>query len=199
MPRVKPKVSVFIATSLDGFIARENGELDWLDAANATVSEGEDCGYGAFMQTVDVLVMGRRTYEKVLTFGDWSYGQTPVIVMSRIPVTFPPGVPDTVTCSSEEPPALCDRLSREGVGHIYVDGGITIQRFLAAGLVHELTITLIPIILGHGTPLFAPLQADVSLKRLGTVAFEFGFVQLKYSVVKDAHKPTPARETEDHK
>ena len=63
--------SVFIATSLDGFIARENDELDWLDAANATVPEGEDCGYLQFMETIDVLVMGRKTYEKVLSFGMW--------------------------------------------------------------------------------------------------------------------------------
>ncbi len=183
---MKPKVSVFIATSLDGFIARKNGELDWLDAANATVSEGEDCGYGAFMQTVDVLVMGRNTYEKVLSFGEWPYRKTPVVVLSGSPITFPPEVPETVTCSSEDLIALCDRLSREGASHIYVDGGITIQRFLEAQLIDELTITLIPIILGEGTPLFGPTQGDVALQHLETVAFEFGFVQVKYSVVSDA-------------
>ena len=79
--------SVFIATSLDGFIAGENGELDWLDAANATVPEGEDCGFSEFMQTIDVLVMGRKTYEKVLSFGLWPYGEKSVINLEHGTVT----------------------------------------------------------------------------------------------------------------
>lgn len=95
--------SVFIATSLDGFIARADGGLDWLDDANATVPAGEDCGYGEFMQSVDALAMGRRTYEKVRTFGPWAYGETPVIVLSRNPIVFPDEVPDCVTHSSESP------------------------------------------------------------------------------------------------
>lgn len=126
---MNPKVSVFIAISLDGFIARANGDLDWLDAANATVPQGEDCGYGDLMQAVDVLVMGRNTYEKVLTFGDWPYGETPVIVLSTKAVTFPSHILPTVSHSSEQPRDLCERLSGEGVGHVYVDGGNTIQRF----------------------------------------------------------------------
>ena len=178
---MNPKVSVFIATSLDGFIARKNGELDWLDAANATVPEGEDCGYRAFMNTIDVLVMGRKTYEKVVSFGEWPYGETPVIVLSRNPINFPTNLPNTITHSSEEPRTLCDRLSRESVEHLYVDGGITIQRFLAAGLIDEITITLIPIILGEGVPLFGPLEADVLLTCVGVKTFEFGFVQVQYT------------------
>ena len=183
---MNPKVSVFIATSLDGYIARKNGDLDWLDAANSTVPKGEDCGYCAFMDTVDVLVMGRKTYEQVLSFGEWPYGKTPVVVLSRNPIMFPPELPDTVTHSSEEPEALCDRLSQEGSKHLYIDGGVTIQRFLAAGLVDEITITLIPIILGEGTPLFGPVLKDVLLKCIGTKTFEFGFVQVQYAVVKNA-------------
>mgnify|MGYP000489411161 CR=1 FL=1 len=179
---MNPKVSVFIATSLDGFIAREDGELDWLDAATATAPEGEDCGYGAFMETVDVLVMGRKTFDKVLSLGSWPYGKTPVVVLSRNPITFPSHLPDIVTHSSEEPTALCKRLSRGGAKHLYVYGGDTIGRFLTDGLVDELTITLIPILLGDGIPLFRQLAADVKLKCSETKTFEFGFVQLKYDV-----------------
>ncbi len=180
------KVSVFIATSLDGFIARKDGSLDWLDAANETVSAGEDCGYLEFMQSVDALVMGRNTFEKVLSFGDWPYGDTAVIVLSRNPISFPDSLPDTVKHSSEDPKTLCNRLSNEGVKHIYVDGGITIQRFLAEGLVDDILITVIPVLLGEGIPLFGPLAQDISLKHTGTKTFDFGFVQLRYNVVRNA-------------
>ena len=179
---MNPKASVFIATSLDGYIARPNGDVDWLDTANASVPGGEDCGYRAFMQTVDALVMGRNSYEKVLSFGFWPYGDTPVTVLSRNPIEFPDAVPKTVQHSSETPRELCERLFVEGVRHIYVDGGNTIQRFLADGLICELTITVIPVILGEGIPLFGPTASDVSLTCVAAKAFDFGFVQLKYAI-----------------
>ena len=179
---MNPKASVFIATSLDGYIARPNGDLDWLDDANASVPKGEDCGYRAFMQTVDALVMGRNSYEKVLSFGSWPYGDTPVTVMSRNPIEFPDSLPKTMQHSSENPRELCNRLFTEGVQHVYVDGGNTIQRFLSAGLIRELTITIIPVILGEGIPLFGPTTSDLSLTRVSTKAFDFGFVQLKYAI-----------------
>ncbi len=172
------KASVFIATSLDGFIARPNGDLDWLDQANTTVTEGEDCGYTAFMDTVDILIMGRNTYEKVLTFGPWPY-EKPVIVLSRNPIDIPTEL-TTVTHSSKTPQALHTRLSAEGTKRLYIDGGITIQRFLASGLITDLTITLIPVILGEGIPLFSPQQQDISLTHTETISYPFGFVQLKY-------------------
>ncbi|MFO0904108.1 MAG: dihydrofolate reductase family protein [Pirellulales bacterium] len=183
---MRPKVSVFVATSLDGYIARTNGDLDWLDAAQAMVPAGEDCGYQLLMQTVDALIMGRKTFEKVLSFGPWSYGKTAVIVMSSTTLSFPDAVPDTVTHSSEAPRALCDRLSRDGVNHIYVDGGNTIQRFLSAGLVDELTITITPILLGTGIPLFGSFDTDIHLSCIDAKRYEFGFVQLKYRVERDA-------------
>jgi len=179
---MNPKVSVFIATSLDGYIARPDGDLHWLDAANETVPSGEDCGYRAFMDTVDTLVMGRNTYEKVLSFGAWPYGETPVIVLSSKPLHLPEDVPETVTHSSEAPQALCARLSAAGVDHVYVDGGNTIQRFLDAGLVDELTVTVIPVLLGAGIPLFGQVRKDVKLDCLRVTQYEFGFVQLQYAV-----------------
>ena len=168
---MKPKVSVFIATSLDGYIARPNGDLDWLDAANATVPVGEDCGYQALMQTVDALIMGRKSYEKVLSFGPWPYGETAVIVLSSTPISFPDEIHDTVTHSSEDPRSLCERLSREGIKHIYIDGGHTIQRFLKEELVDELTVTIIPILLGAGIPLFGSLDADMNLSCVDICSF----------------------------
>ena len=104
------KVSVYIATSLDGFIARSDGGLDWLNEANATVPDGEDCGFQTFMDSVDALIMGRKTYEQVLSFGEWPYGRTPVVVLSRNSISFPSSVRDTVTHSSEPVRDLLKRL-----------------------------------------------------------------------------------------
>ncbi len=177
--------SVFIATSLDGFIARSNGDLDWLDAANASVPEGEDCGYNDFMKDIDILVMGRKTYEKVLSFGVWPYGDIPVIILSRNKIKFPTHLPKNVSCSSESPKDLCKRLSSEGAKRLYIDGGLTIQRFLAEGLIDNITITTIPIIIGEGIPLFNGPTNDVLLKHIKTKVFDFGFVQTTYKVIKN--------------
>ena len=177
------EASVFIATSLDGYIARENGNLDWLDTANATVLEGEDCGYSDFMKTINVLVMGRKTYEKVLSFGMWPYGDTSVIVLSSNTIEIPNDLVQSVSCSSESPKELCKRLDNEKVKRIYVDGGITIQRFLAEGLINDVTITVIPIVLGSGKPLFGIVEKDIPLKHISTKTYDFGFVQLTYNVI----------------
>jgi dihydrofolate reductase len=180
------KVSVYIATSLDGFIARNDGALDWLDEANVTVPEGEDLGFHAFMDSVDTLIMGRKTYEKVLSLGEWGYGMTPVVVLSRNSISFPPSIPNTVTHSSEAPRDLLQRLSDERVEHVYVDGGITIQGFLSEGLVDEITVTVIPVILGGGIPLFGSMENEIGLTHVRTTSFDFGFVQTTYSVKKNA-------------
>ncbi len=177
------EASVFIATSLDGFIARENGDIDWLDEANKTVPEGEDCGYYEFMSSVDALVMGRNTFEQVLTFGKWPYDEKPVIVLSGSEFDIPDELPKSVSVSSESPVELCTRLSNQGMTRIYVDGGITIRRFLAHGLVSDLTITIIPILLGRGIPLFGRDYNDTGLKLADVKHYDFGFLQLNYKVV----------------
>ncbi len=176
------RASVFIATSLDGFISRKDGSIDWLDEANALVPAGEDCGYKAFADSVDVLVMGRNTFERVLTFDPWPYGDKRVVVMSSRGVEIHADLTKTVSYSAEAPDVLMRRLESEGARHLYVDGGITIQRFLAAGLINEITITLIPVLLGEGRPLFGPLEKDVRLKLMGAKNYEFGFVQVRYGV-----------------
>ena len=177
------RCSVFIAVSLDGYIAREDGGLDWLDAANATVPRGEDCGYAQFMQSVDTIVMGRKSYEKVRGFGEWPYGDTAVVVLSRRALEIPASLAAAVSHSSETPEALCIRLAEQGKERLYIDGGVTIQRFLAAGLITDLTITTIPVILGGGIPLFGRLDRDIALKHVSTTSYDFGFVQSTCDVV----------------
>ncbi len=176
--------SVFIATSLDGFIAREDGDLDWLDAASGAVPAGEDCGYAAFMESVDVLVMGRNTFEKVLSFDAWPY-EKPVVVLSRSRIEIPGALRGTVSASSESPVDLVMRLSGEGVEHLYIDGGSVIQSFLNAGLIDTLIITVIPVLLGSGLRLFGPLERDLPLKHVATKPYDFGFVQHEYSLTRE--------------
>ncbi|AFU98288.1 dihydrofolate reductase family protein [Simiduia agarivorans] len=146
--------SVFIATSLDGFIARPDGELDWLPAMDPR----NDMGYGDFVSTVDVLVMGRHTFEKVLSFGRWPY-HMPVRVLSRSGVEIPAEL-ENVALMSGSPRALLDALGTEGFQHAYIDGGETIQAFIADGLVQRLILTRIPVLIGDGLPLFGKLKAN---------------------------------------
>jgi len=174
--------SVFIATSLDGFIAGTGGELNWLDEANANVPEGEDCGYHPFMESVDVLIMGRKTCEQVLSSGKWPYGNKTVIVLSSHKIEIPDKLAQTVSHSSQSPKELCERLEREGTKRLYIDGGVTIRRFLSEGLINYLTITVIPVILGSGIPLFGDLNKYIALKHIKTRTYDFGFVQLTYEV-----------------
>ena len=171
------RASVFIATSLDGFIARQDGALDWLPADG-----GEPHGYDEFIATVDAIVLGRKTFETVLTFDVWPYGTKPVVVLSTRPseLKAPHGaVCDMMTGSPHE---IVARLSACGMQHLYVDGGVTIQRFLEAGLIQRLIITRIPVLLGSGIPLFGPLPHDVRLEHVATRAYPSGLVQSEYVI-----------------
>ena len=175
------KTSVFIATSLNGYIAGEDGNLDWLEAANKTVPEEEDCGYNAFMESIDHLVMGRNTFEKVLSFGQWPYAEKPVIVLSSNKIKIPDHLPKTVSWSAESPKNLYNRLWGLGAKRLYIDGGITIQRFLEEGLIDDITITLIPVFLGSGIPLFGEYENEMTFKLANIHSYDFGFVQLTYN------------------
>ena len=174
------EISVYIATSLDGFIARENGALDWLPGSNGNTNGTEDYGYHTFMDSIDTLVIGRRTYEMLLPMGEWPYGQKPVIVLSSTLTHLDHALPATVSLSDMEPAKLCEKLEGEGIRNVYVDGGVTIQRFLDAGLVSRMIITRIPVLLGSGIPLFGPLKKDIALEHVKTLAFHNGFVQSHY-------------------
>jgi dihydrofolate reductase len=177
------KCSIYIATSVDGFIARDDGDIDWLHNPAYAVPDGGDLGYAEFISSVDVLVMGSATFEKVLSFGEWPYEKTPVIVLSHRDLVIPRDLHGKARVENLAPGELVSRLEREGARHLYVDGGKTIQGFLKAGLIQEITITQIPIILGSGIPLFGALGVERSLVHQGTKSFSNGFVQTTYQVV----------------
>jgi dihydrofolate reductase len=170
-------VSVFVGTSLDGFIARPNGDLDFLPEGG-----GEPHGYNEFFASVDALVIGRKTFETVLNFGTWPYGKKHVYVLSTRPlVPVPPGA--VVERMSGDPAEILSQLAARGVGHVYVDGGITIQRFLRAGLVQRLIVTRVPVLIGEGIPLFGAVPRDILLRHVSTRQYASGLVQSEYVVI----------------
>ena len=163
--------SVFVGASVDGFIARPNGELDFLPPGG-----GEPHGYDEFMATVDALVIGRKTFETVLALGAWPYGEKPVIVLSSRPLA-PAPFGAVVERMSGAPADIVSQLAARGIPHIYVDGGVTIQRFLQAGLIQRLIITRVPVLIGEGVPLFGALPRDVRLQHVATRHYASGLVQ----------------------
>lgn len=178
------QITAFVATSVDGFIARRDGDIDWLHDPVHT-DANEDYGYRKLMSSIDALVMGRRTFEKVLSFDDWPYGETPVIVLTRNDVEVPSRVGDRVETMSPSPCEVVAALEARGHRHLYVDGGQTIQGFLAAGLVTDLIITRIPRLLGTGIPLFGMLERDIRLRHVKTTAYPKGLVTSHYAVAND--------------
>jgi len=171
------KSSVFIATSLDGFIARKDGALDWLPA-----NGGEPHGYDEFMATVDALVIGRNTFETVLKFDAWPYGKKPVVVLSTSMSEVRP--PDGAVCELMvgTPHEIVTQLTQRGMKHLYIDGGLTIQGFLQAGLIQRMIVTRIPVLLGSGIPLFGALSSDIRLEHVVTRSYGSGMVQSEYSI-----------------
>ena len=171
------KISVFCGTSVDGFIARADGGLDFLDAGG-----NEPHGYEEFIATIDTIVIGRKTYETVLGFDQWFYGDKRVVVLSSHPVEQPRNA--HVEHMSGEPAAIAAKLAATGATHVYLDGGITIQRFLRAGLVARLIVTRVPVLIGEGIPLFGPLPHDVRVVHVATRSYPSGLVQSEYEVVR---------------
>jgi dihydrofolate reductase len=170
------RASVFVGTSLDGFIARRDGSLDFLSP------EGDEPhGFEEFFASVDALVMGRKTYDVVLEFGTWPYGEKPVFVLSSADIKAPPKGA-TVERMQGNARDIAAEIARRGIGHIYVDGGATIQQFLRAGLIHRLVISRVPVLIGSGIPLFGDLDHDVALRHVTTRHFTSGLVQSEYEV-----------------
>jgi len=170
-------VSVFIGTSVDGFIARANGDLDFLPADG-----GEPHGYDEFMASVDAIVIGRKTFETVLTFAVWPYGAKRVVVLSSRPVELSTVRGGVVEQMAGPPAEIVSKLAASGAHHLYVDGGITIQRFLRAGLIQRLIITRVPVLIGDGIPLFGSLPRDLRLRHVATQHYPSGLVKSEYHV-----------------
>lgn len=170
------KGSVFIATSLDGFIARLNGAFDFLPEGDE-----EDHGFAAFFASVDALLIGRKTYETALSFGSWPYGTKPVFVLSTRDIGPAPdgAVVERVNGLPED---VAAQLDARGIKHAYVDGGVTIQTFLRAGLIQRLIVTRVPVLIGTGIPLFGALPHDVRVTHVATRTYASGLVQSEYEV-----------------
>jgi dihydrofolate reductase len=170
-------VSVFIGTSVDGFIARPNGDLDFLPEGG-----GEPHGFNEFLASVDALVIGRKTFETVLAFADWPYGDKRVVVLSSRTLDFSRVRGGVVEQMSGSPAEVVSKLAASGAHHLYVDGGITIQGFLRAGLVDRLVITRVPVLIGEGIPLFGALPEDLRLRHVTTQHYPSGLVKTEYLV-----------------
>ena len=170
--------SVFIGTSLDGFIARPNGDFDFLPEGG-----GEPHGYDEFIASVDAIVIGHNTFEKVLTLEPWPYGDKRVVVLSNRPVDLSAAHGGVVEQMAGPPAKIASQLAASGAHHLYVDGGITIQGFLNARLIQRLIITRVPVLIGEGIPLFGTLPRDIQLRHVATQHYPSGLVKSEYHVV----------------
>jgi len=173
---------VYIAASLDGFIATRDGGLDWLDEIP---NPGQsDYGWADFMGMIDAIVMGRITYEKVLTFGGWPYDK-PVFVLSNSLENVPGGISDKVEIVRGDLTALLGQLKNRGFVNLYVDGGKVIQSFLKQDLIDEMIITRIPVLLGDGIPLFGSLSRQLVFRHVKTETLGSELVKSYYTRKKD--------------
>lgn len=168
---------VYIATSLDGFIATREGGLDWLD--EIPNPEQSDYGYAEFMSSIDAVVMGRNTLEKILTLGEWPY-QKPVFVLSRTLTRPPQPLSEKVEIINEKIKKLVADLDQRGYSNLYIDGGQVIQSFLREDLIDEMIITRVPILLGDGVPLFGPLTQRLPFKHQKTEIYNNNLIKSHY-------------------
>lgn len=169
---------VFLGLSVDGFIARPDGDLDWLTSRGEAAG---DAGFTPFVRSVDALLMGRGTYDAIAGMGDWPYLGRPVHVLSR---TLQDGADARVTAVHRSLDDAVAALVAAGHRRVYVDGGRTVRAFLAAGLVTELTLSRVPVLIGAGPSLFGPLPGDVDLEHVRTEVLGGGMVQTTYRVLR---------------
>jgi dihydrofolate reductase len=176
------KLSVFCGVSVDGFLARPGDALDFLQTG-----EEEPHGFQEFLASVDVVVIGRRTFDVVRKLGHLAlYGKKPLVVLSRHALDFSAATEGIIEQMSDHPARIVTQLQSRGFQHAYIDGGVTIQRFLAAGLIDRMVITRVPVLIGSGIPLFGPVPRDISLRHMETRCYKGGLVQSEYEVIPDA-------------
>ena len=170
------KTMVYVGTSLDGFIARKDGDIGWLvKFENQEVHDS----YGEFINKIDAIVIGRGTFEKVLSFPSWPY-EKKVFVLSTSLKQIPEILMGKVTLVSMQPGELLTYLSKEGFSTIYIDGGKVIQSFLREDLIDELIITTVPVLIESGIPLFDNLGNDLPFKHIRTSVYPNGLVKSHY-------------------
>ncbi|WOT04221.1 dihydrofolate reductase family protein [Shewanella youngdeokensis] len=182
------KCSVYIATSLDGYIATVDGEVDWLHTCgNLDADMGsEDMGFYAYINSVDCMIMGRKCMETIsamdLSPEQWVYGNMPIIVLSNTLKQPPENMQGKVEMYAGGIEDLLHILAKRGLKHAYIDGGATITSFINLKLINEMVITKAPILLGDGIALFGKIQGHVKLINAETKAYKNDFVQVKYDV-----------------
>ncbi len=172
------RLSVYLATSIDGYIADEHGRLDWLDES---VGEGEDYGYDAFVATVDALAMGRGTYDHIAAIDPLPFGDRVVYVFTHRP----PPAREGVTFWRESPTGAVRQWRRLGLRRVYVDGGRLISSFLAEGLIDDMLITTAPVVLGKGRPLFHPIDRRGKFRLAHVQEFPSGMINRHYVRVRN--------------
>lgn len=175
---------VFIAISLDGFIARPDGDIGWLLQRD---DPAEDHGYSDFIADKDMIVMGRGTYETVAASDSWPYDRR-VLVLSKALAGTPVPEPQRgrVEFSDLAPKELLAGLAAENIRRVYVDGGQLVQSFLREGLISDMVITTVPVLIGAGRPLFGGLPQDIDLRLLACRSFPSGLVQSTYQLASSA-------------
>jgi dihydrofolate reductase len=170
------KTIVYIGTSLDGFIARKNGDFEWL---TEFANEEAINSYQELISRIDAIVMGRRTFEKVLSFPSWPFDKK-VYVLSSTIKQVPVELINKVSILSSKPSEVLNYLSQKGYSSLYIDGGKVIQEFLKEGLIDELIISKAPILIGSGIPLFGHLDTDIRFKHIRTIVGSNGLVRSFY-------------------
>ena len=169
---------IFLGLSVDGFIARPDGDLSWLTSRGEAAG---DAGFTPFMESVDALIMGRHTYQAIAAISEWPYLGRPIHVLSS---NLPADVDPRVRVHSEFAAAV-QTLTDEGYERVYIDGGATAREFLAAGLISEMTLSRVPVLIGQGAPFFGQLPDDISLEHVRTDVLDGGMVQTAYRVLTD--------------
>jgi len=173
---------VYIATSLDGYIAKKDGTIDWLmDIPNPDKS---DYGFSEFMERIDAVIMGRKTFETVVSFKEWPYTK-PVFILSRNLKNLPKEYQEKAQIVTGELNDILASLGKQGVKNIYIDGGKTIQSFLQEDLIDEIIITRIPTILGSGIPLFTDIDKELKFKVLNTEVLNQDLVKSTYVRIRE--------------
>ena len=172
---------VYIATSLDGYIARKDGNIDWL--MEIPNPDNSDYGFSTFMKRIDGIIMGRKTFEVVLDFGGWPYSK-PVYILSNSMTNIPEDLKERAKIVKGELKEIIGALNKKGFKNLYIDGGKTIQSFLNENLIDELIITRIPIILGSGIPLFDKMDIEIRFEHIQTEIYKNGLIKSRYTKKK---------------